>query len=92
MLANIIMITIIITIVRKFSADHKLAIHFVQGCDYRQTFHPSFPSLVGLSLSLISAGTLLIPPGSTPRWGGDVPGVDLMASQVDFWFHTTTFV
>ena len=33
MLANIIMITIIITIVRKFSADHKLAIHFVQGCD-----------------------------------------------------------
>ena len=35
---------------------------------------------------------LLIPPGSTSRWGGDAPGVDLMASQIDFWFHTTTFV
>ena len=33
------------------------------GC--RQTFHQSSPSLVGLSLSLTNAGTILVPPGST---------------------------
>ena len=37
------------------------------GC--RQNFHQSFPSLVGLSLSLTDTGILLIPPGSTIEAG-----------------------
>ena len=37
------------------------------GC--RQTLHQSFPSLVRLSLSLINAGDLLIPPSSTNETG-----------------------
>ena len=50
-----------------------------EGC--RQTLHQSFPFLVGLSLSLMTQGpylSLLVLP---PRWAGDAPGVDLMASQ-----------
>ena len=60
---------------------------------YRQTLLRSFPSLVGLSLSLTDAGILLVLPGSATKAGGDAPGVDLMASQMDFEFLTTkTFV
>ena len=48
----------------------------------------SFSFLVGLSLSLTNAGvvsTLLVPP---LRWGGDVPGVDLIASLSDVQLFT----
>ena len=48
----------------------------------------SFSILVGLSLSLTDAGavsTLLVLP---PRWGGDVPGVDLIASLSDVQLFT----
>ena len=37
------------------------------GCG--QTLHQSFPSLVGLNLSLTDAGAILIPPGSTTEMG-----------------------
>ena len=37
------------------------------GC--RQTLHQSFPSLVGLSLSLTDTGAILVPPGSTTKMG-----------------------
>ena len=48
----------------------------------------SFSFLVGLSLSLTDAGaisTLLVLP---PRRGGDVPGVDLIASLPDIQLFT----
>ena len=51
----------------------------------------SFSFLVGLSLSLTNAGvvsTLLVPP---LRWGGDVPGVDLIASLPDVQLFTFNF-
>ena len=47
----------------------------------------SFFFLVGRSLSLTDAGTVLDPPGSL-RWGGDVPGVDLIASLSDVQLFT----
>ena len=51
-------------------------------------YSKSFSFLVGLSLSLTNAGvvsTLLVPP---LRWGGDVPGVDLIASLPDIQLFT----
>ena len=57
------------------------------GC--RQTLHRSFPSLVGLSLSLIDAGAILISLQVLPlRWGGDAPRANLMESQTDVQFLT----
>ena len=41
----------------------------MEGGVYRQTFHQSFSSLAGLSLSLPDTGTLLVPPGSTTEMG-----------------------
>ena len=45
------------------------------------------------TLSPTNAGILLILPSSTTEAGWNAPGVDLMASQIDFQFLTTkTFV
>ena len=58
------------------------------GVDRRYT--KSFSFLVGLSLSLTNAGTVLVPPGSTTKMGWGCTGVDLMASLLDvqlFTFH-----
>ena len=50
---------------------------------------PKLPSLAGVNLSLTNAGvSLLSLPILPPRWGGDAPGVDLMASQIDVQFLT----
>ena len=47
------------------------------------------PSLARVNLSVtdtdVSLLSLLILP---PRWGGDAPGVDMMASQIDVQLHT----
>ena len=48
----------------------------------------SFFFLVGLNLSLIGAGTILTLPVLPQRWGGDVPGVDLIASLPDIQLFT----
>ena len=48
----------------------------------------SFSFLVGLSLSLTNAGTVSTLPVLPPRWGGDVPGVDLIASLSDVQLFT----
>ena len=57
------------------------------GC--RQTLHRSFPSLVGLSLSLTDAGVILISLQVLPlRRGGDAPRANLMESQTDVQFLT----
>ena len=48
----------------------------------------SFSFLVGLSLSLTNAGAVLTLPVLPPRWGGDVPGVDLIASLSDVQLFT----
>ena len=46
---------------------------------------PKLPSLAKVNLSLTDAGVLLSSlPVLPPRRGGDAPGIDLMASQVDF--------
>ena len=46
------------------------------------------PSLARVNLSLtdldVSLLSLLVLP---PRWGGDAPGVDMMASQIDVQLH-----
>ena len=47
--------------------------------DYRQTFLP-WLGLVCPLLTQVSYSSLLVLP---LRWGGDAPGVDLMASQID---------
>ena len=50
---------------------------------------PKLPSLARVNLSLVNVGvsllSLLVLP---PRWGGDAPGVDLMASQIGVQFLT----
>ena len=49
---------------------------------------PKLPSLARVNLSLtdidVSLLSLLVLP---PRWGGDAPGVDMMASQIDVQLH-----
>ena len=47
----------------------------------------SFSFLVGLSLSLTDTGAVRVPPGSA-KWGGDAPGVDLIASLLDVQLFT----
>ena len=50
---------------------------------------PKLPSLAKVNLSLTDAGVLLSSlPVLPPRRGGDAPGVDLMASQIDVQFLT----
>ena len=61
------------------------------GVDRRYT--KSFSFLVGLSLSLTDTGTVCVPPGSTTEMGGgDVPGVDLIASLLDVQLFTLNLV
>ena len=48
----------------------------------------SFSFLVGLSLSLTHAGAVSTLPVLPPRWGWDVPGVDLIASLPDVQLFT----
>ena len=48
----------------------------------------SFSLLVELSLSLTDAGAILTVSVLPPRWGGDVPGVDLIASLPDIQLFT----
>ena len=48
----------------------------------------SFSFLVGLSLSLTDAGAVSTLTVLPPRWGGDVPGVDLIASLPDVQLFT----
>ena len=51
--------------------------------------HQSFPSLVGISLSLTDAGILLVPLGSITEVGWRCPRGRPHASQIDFQFFTT---
>lgn len=47
-------------------------------------FPPKLPSLARANLSLTGEGVLLPTPlVLPPRHGGDAPGLDLMASQID---------
>ena len=48
----------------------------------------SFSLLVGLSLSLTDAGAVSTLSVLPPRWGGDVPGVDLIAPLPDVQLFT----
>ena len=48
----------------------------------------SFFFLVGRSLSLTDAGAISTLPVLPLRWGGDVPGVDLIASLPDVQLFT----
>ena len=63
---------------RENSNQHHLSIRGIPPCSRwgcRQTVHQSFPSLVGLSLSLTDGGNLLIPPCSmTKTWWGCTRG------------------
>ena len=48
---------------------------------------PKLPSLAGVNFSLTDTGVSLSSlPVLPPRRGGDAPGVDLMASQIDVQF------
>ena len=59
----------------------------LDGCVNR-LYTKSFFFLVGLNLSLIGAGTILTLPVLPQRWGGDVPGVYLIASLPDVQLFT----
>ena len=48
---------------------------------------PKLPSLAGVNLSLTDTGVPLPShPVVPPRWDGDAPEVDLVASQIDIQF------